>query len=167
MVGWIKKVDLTQSVTSKFAIFIIRSWVNSHSVWNWDTKFETWMGIWVSWLNRTRHPNLPDRSCRTGLNPDLCIFLNILPFKYRLSILIILNFWTQIWCQKFLDQINKQKKSWICFWIFWIFFLFLKVLKVQRLLRKMSGFRTVQILKVCRTLPEVMSSRALQCTLPF
>ena len=31
----------------------------------------TRLGIWVSWLNRTGHPNLPDRSCRTKLNPDL------------------------------------------------------------------------------------------------
>ena len=26
---------------------------------------------WVSWYDGTGHPNLLDRSCRTGLNPDL------------------------------------------------------------------------------------------------
>ena len=31
----------------------------------------TGLGIWVSWLDRTGHLNLLDRTCQTGLNPDL------------------------------------------------------------------------------------------------
>jgi hypothetical protein len=39
------------------------------------------------------------------------VLLKILPAKYKLSILIRLGPWTQIWRQKFLDQIDKQKKN--------------------------------------------------------
>ena len=43
-----------------------------------------------------------------------------------------------------------------------VFLLLSKVLKVRRPGRKTSGFRTVRILKICRTSgPDVMSSRAL------
>ena len=48
------------------------------------------------------------------------------------------------------------------FIIYLFFILFLKVLKVRRPGRKTSGFRTVWILKICRTSgPDVMSGRAL------
>ncbi len=59
----------------------------------------------------------------------------------------------------------KKKKIWI---FFGFFLLFLKVLKVRRPGRKTSGFRTVRILKICRTSgPDVMSGRALlQAKLP-
>ena len=70
-----------------------------------------------------------------------------------LSILIRKGTWTQIWCQKFLDQVNKQ------------IFSILKVLKVRHPGGKTSGFRTVQKLKICQTSePDVMSDRALMNT---
>jgi hypothetical protein len=65
---------------------------------------------------------------------------------------------------------NRQKKSLkkilIFFFFFnlklFYFFILLKVLKVRRPVRKTSGFRTVWILKICRTSgPDVMSGRAL------
>ena len=46
-----------------------------------------WTGIWVSQPDRTGHPNLPDSSCRTRLNPDF-YFLNILSAKQEISVLI-------------------------------------------------------------------------------
>ena len=60
---------------------------------------------------------------------------------------------------------NKQKTTlkFNFFFDFWFFFLlFLQVLKVRRPGRKTSGFRTVWILKICRTSgPDMMSGRAL------
>ena len=54
---------------------------------------------------------------------------------------------------------KKNKQTRIFFWNFLKFFiLFLEVLKVRRPWRKTSGFRTVRILKICRTSgPDVMS----------
>ena len=61
---------------------------------------------------------------------------------------------------------NKEKKilkkNFLKFFFSWNFLLLLKVLKVRRPERKTSGFRTVRILKICRTSwPDVMSGRAL------
>jgi hypothetical protein len=39
------------------------------------------------------------------------MFLNILPIKFRLSIFIRQGPLIQIWYQKFLDQIKKQKEK--------------------------------------------------------
>ena len=117
--------------------------------------------------DRTGHPNLPDWTI-SGLNPDLYFKTFYLPSSdYQRSDPL-----TQIWCQKFLDQINKQKKSWKKDWKkklkknveenFWMF-LFSNVFKVQqRPGWKMSGFWTVRILKICWTSgPDVMFGRAL------
>ena len=48
---------------------------------DWAYEFPDWTG-----LDRTGHPNLQDRSCRTRLNLDLYFTYQV--YKYRLSILI-------------------------------------------------------------------------------
>ena len=53
------------------------------------------------------------------------------------------------------NQKKKFKKKFLNFFLFWIFFPFLKVWRPGR---KTSSFRTVRILKICRTSgPDVMS----------
>ena len=87
----------------------ILMWFTNRARPDWACEFLDWTG----------HPNLQDWSCRTGPNLDRScrtdriqtyILINILPTKYRLSILITQDPWIQIWCPKFLEQINKQKK---------------------------------------------------------
>ena len=105
----------------------------------------------------------PDRTgpdtqiCRTGpAGPDwirTCIFKH---FTYQ--VWVINSHKIRSLDIHLVSKVNKKNlKN--------FFFLFLKVLKVRRPERKTSGFRTVRILKICRTSgPDMMSGRALNFT---
>ena len=127
-------------------------------------------GWWISrrarpdWAYEFPDPTGPDtKICRTGpAGPDWIRTYTFQHFTHQVRVI-----YSQIWCHKLLNLINKQKKSWKKIWLFF-FFLFSRGFTVRRPGRKTSGFRTVRILKICRTSgPDVMSGRALSGTFIF
>ena len=78
--------------------------------------------------DRTGHPNLPDRSCRTRLNPDLYVWTFYIPNN---------RIWLQFIKLKLLfKKVNRQKKIWkifencfLNFFFFEFFFLIFKSFK--------------------------------------